>query len=241
MAEPNTEADREAALNAGLNGQEPPAPPDPEPSEPATEEPAEPDEAAADTEDEPAGDEPNEEPAGRQPSRAERRIQTLAERTARAEAEAQLARETMERYRREAEQAAALQRQREDELLDPDERYRRQSESRIRNAEMAALDAGDRAQFYAKAAADPARSKYADRIEAELAKARASGQNASREGIYVYLRGQDAIAAEQKAGAARRKSAETVRQARGKPNSPTSNAQPSRSPSLEDRLKDIAL
>lgn len=237
--------EREERLNNGLNGVE--TPPAEEPAEQAEQEqPAEEEvPEGEDQEQEVDQDaEPEEEHAAapeKPESRAQRRIRSLSDAKSRAEAEAQLSRELAERYRREAEQAAAERRSREDETLDPDIRWRRDMEGRARAAEVAAFDAGDRAAFYSMAAADSARAKYKDRVETELQKARSAGQMASREGIYVYLRGQDAIAAETRSGAARQKSAEKVRQERGKHAMPTGNAQPSRVKSLEDRLKDIAI
>ncbi|MDE1828524.1 MAG: hypothetical protein KGH65_05180 [Candidatus Micrarchaeota archaeon] len=182
------------------------------------------------------GEEP--EPQTRRTDRASRRIQSLSEAKARAEAEAQLQRELAERYRREAEQA---RQPREDEFIDPSERRMRDTEMMARNAHMAALDAADRATFISQASIDPNRAKYKDRVELELQRARNQGQMASREGIYVYLRGQDAIAAEAKSAGARKKSAEVIREQRGKPNSPRSDASPNRAKSLEDRLKDVQI
>lgn len=236
----------EEELNAALNSPDGNIPdkeqepgPEKEPAaEPETEEPAE---VEAEAEAEAEAEEEPEQPQRREPTRAERRIQSLAERTARAEAEARLASETAERYRREAEAAAALQRQREDELLDPTERRMRDLERMTQQAHMASIDVADRSMFLSKASVDPNRAKYSDRVEAELQKARAAGQNASREGIYVYLRGQDAIAAESKNSAARQKSVEKVKAERGKPGTPKSDAQPSRVKSLEERLKDVAI
>jgi hypothetical protein len=54
-----------------------------------------------------------------------------------------------------------------------------------------AQDMADRTQFQAGYASDPRRSKYSDRVEAELSRARANGQNASREAIYYYMLGKD--------------------------------------------------
>ena len=233
----------EEELNEALNSDDGnvPSKETPEPKDEPEEEPVE---AEADSEAEPETEEEPEaepEPKPREPTRYERRMQSLAERTARAEAEARLASETAERYRREAEAASALQRQREDELLDPSERRMRELERMTHNAHMASIDAADRSTFLSKASVDPNRGRYSDRVEAELQKARAAGQNASREGIYVYLRGQDAIAAESKNSAARQKSVDKVKSERGKPGTPKSDAQPSRVRSLEDRLKDVAI
>ena len=174
-------------------------------------------------------------------SRGQRRIVALSEAKSRAEAEAQLQRELAERYRREAENAAMQQRQREDEFIDPSERRMRDTEMMARNAHMAALDAADRATFISQATIDPNRAKYRDRVESELQKARQQGQMASREGIYVYLRGQDAIEAEKRSAGVRRKSVEAVQAQRGKGAGPRSDAAPNRSKSLEDRLKDVSI
>lgn len=211
------------------------------------------DEPAPEVDDEPVADEPVEEPEAEEPeaepepqaakpqSRAERRIQALAEARARAEAEAQVQRELAERYRLQAEQAANERRRQEDDLLDPTERRLRNAEAMAQQSHMASIDAADKATFTSRAAVDPIRAKYLDRVEAEIAKARQNGQMASREGVYVYLRGQDAVAADGRARAARQKSVEAVNAQRGKPNSPRSDASPRRVQTLEDRLKDVPI
>ncbi len=235
----------EDQLNEALNNdtgnipeQEAEPEPDEEPvaAEGADDEP-EPQEADADAE--PEQEQPRRQ--GRDPGRAQRRIVALSEAKARAEAEVQLQRELAERYRREAEQANMQQRAREDEFIDPGERRMRDTEMMARNAHMAALDAADRATFISQASLDPNRAKYKDRVELELQRARNQGQMASREGIYVYLRGQDAIEAEKRSAGVRKKSVEAVREQRGRGTSPRSDAAPNRSRSLEDRLKDIPI
>lgn len=67
----------------------------------------------------------------------------------------------------------------------------RQTQMQAAQALQQAQDMADRTQFEAKMNSDPRRAKYQDRVEAELSKARAAGQNASREAIYYWMLGKD--------------------------------------------------
>ncbi len=67
----------------------------------------------------------------------------------------------------------------------------RQTQQQAQQALQQAQDMADRTQFESKINSDPRRAKYADRVEQELTRARAQGQNASRESIYYWMLGKD--------------------------------------------------
>jgi hypothetical protein len=204
-----------------------PVEPDPEPEDPEPD--ADPD--AADPE-----PEPEDPPAGRQRaiSRAQQAIIDARKRAQDAEARA-------ERLEREAAEARSranppqptpdqrLHEQEEAKLRDPNtsdvERWQIQSNRTLRQAQqdasaarLEARDLNDKAEFRLKAVEDPRIKQYADRVETELAKMRAQGQNAPREAIYTFLLGQDVRAGKVKATAAAPKPKGSLPDsARGKP------------------------
>lgn len=67
----------------------------------------------------------------------------------------------------------------------------RETRATAAQAVMHAQDTADRANFQSKFSTDPRRSKYADRVEQEIASMRQKGQNAPREAVYYYMLGKD--------------------------------------------------
>jgi hypothetical protein len=137
------------------------------------------------------------------PARTASRRDDSAERLARLEAE-------VERRGRMAAEAAARQPapvdteyQREEERLRSTdlsdiERWQIQANRTLRDTQrqanqalMQAQDMSDRARFESKIASEPRRAKYTDRVEEEIGKARARGQQASREDVYYWMLGKD--------------------------------------------------
>lgn len=144
----------------------------------------------------------------------------------RVEAAEKLAQEAQDQLRALQRQAA----QRPDPTLDEEERKLRDantselekwqinSNRALRSSAQAsqqalfqAHDMADRTTYQSKSNNNPIYSKYESRVEAELSKARQSGQNPNRELILAVLIGRDQLAGNYKPAAA----AKTV--ARGKP------------------------
>lgn len=186
-------------------------------------------------------------------SRAQQRIQALANEKKAVEAQAELARQQADFYRRQAEDA---QRQLQthqrpaDEFLDPDERARRQEEEwrqgvnrTLQQVQFNSQDQLDKSTFLSKYGTNQAFSGYADRVEAELAKARGNGSNPPREVILQFIIGQDAIQKMSKVPVLKREAKQRVDAARGQPLGTKSNVAPSKAsaPNLYERLKDIPL
>jgi hypothetical protein len=67
----------------------------------------------------------------------------------------------------------------------------RETQQEARTARNQAADMMDKATFMSKAAEDPRRAKYGERIEKELSSLRAKGQNVDRETLYYYQLGKD--------------------------------------------------
>jgi hypothetical protein len=124
--------------------------------------------------------------------------------------EARENKERAEKFEREAAELRVRHAPRQDDvtaqedakLADPKtpdlEKWQIQANRTLRSntnaAQMAlaqAHDVADRTAFASIAMTDPTAKKYEARVEQELAKARASGQNPSREGLYTYLLGKD--------------------------------------------------
>lgn len=173
-------------------------------------------------------------------SRGQQRMQKLANERTEALAEAKVAREQAEFYR---QQAAARQAPVEPEYVDPDEQWRRSTESRINQALATAEDMKDQAAYMRQAVKNPLYGKYEDRVEAELKSTRARGGNATREGILAYLVGKDALNANGKPTKAAAQAAIRVSAAKTTTPGVKSNvsAQRSNDASLEERLRDIVL
>ena len=134
--------------------------------------------------------------------------------------------EAAERAAREAQESVqALQRQsqrrpdpshdeEERKLRDPNtsrlekwqiesNRSLRQSHQQSANALFQAQDMADKTGYTVKSAANPVYSKYADKVEAELTRARANGANPPREMILQVLLGRDMLAGNFKPAAAK--------------------------------------
>jgi hypothetical protein len=98
-----------------------------------------------------------------------------------------------------------------------------------------AQDMHDRARFEAKAATDPRRTKYTERVEEELNKARSRGQQASREDVYYWMLGKDIADGKLKS---KPKSSSAPNVNRGKPAGVRSDVQGRGRPSSEkDKLR----
>lgn len=137
---------------------------------------------------------------------------------------------TLTRQQQEAQQKAYL------DSLDPVERQNVLMEQRFQEMQrqqqiiqMQLQEQADRAQFQAKAATNPMVGKYLDRVEAELQKLRAVGQNAPRETLLAYLIGQDMLSKTPAAAAKQRAaSASRVKSAQGSPPNSRGNARAGR-------------
>lgn len=155
--------------------------------------------------------------------------------TARLEAAETAAREAQEQVR-------TLQRARPDPTADEEERKMRDpattelekwqiqsnralraSQTQSQQALFQAQDMADKTTYTVKSASNPLYAKYQDKVEAELAKARGMGQNASRELILQVLIGRDMLAGNTKAAPKNKANAIP----RGKPNAARSDT-PSR-------------
>jgi len=169
-------------------------------------------------------------------SRAQARVQALIRERAEAQAKAQAASEQAEFYRRQAEM-----RQPQEEL-DPDEAWRRQVNTQLQQMHMQTLDANDRVTFTTKFASSPDFAKYADKVEAELQKARGNGVNATREGIFYYMMGKDRVENIRSQSAKKREGEKRVASAKGTPTSPRSDIAAGKTTSTaEERLRDILI
>lgn len=233
----NEEFDAEA-LNAGLNEDTPKIDPYSKQDEPEDE----PEEVETT---EPSDDEPEDrdDPEPKTLSKAEQRHQKLAnERTAEreqrllAEQRAQLLERQIEDMRR------GQQAPKEEENLDPLEKWQRDANKTLMEVQLRQHDMDDKSKFLFVMSKNPAEAAYVERVEAELAKARQAGHNPTRENILIYIMGQDARAKMAKAPEIKRDAATRVKAATGKPLGTKSNVAPSKSESTEyDRLKGITL
>lgn len=192
-----------------------------EPEEAEPEEPeAESEEEETESEVEAAGEEPEEEeseeseqPQVRQPSRAQREITKLRERTQVAERAAQEAREAVQRL--QSTIAPPVDRQLADEdakLRDPattewerwqiqSNRTLRESRHESRQALAHAQDLSDKTEYASKGIANPIYAKYSSRVEKKFAEIRAQGGTVPREVILKQLIGDDMISGNFKAKA----------------------------------------
>lgn len=135
-------------------------------------------------------------------SRAAPRRSAADERLDRVEAELEARKRAFEATQRTPAVDPEYQRE-EERLRNPEltdiERWQINANRTLRatqqQAQMAlqqAQDMSDRARFEAKLNSDPRRAKYAERVEAEIQKARAAGNTqASREDAYYWMLGKD--------------------------------------------------
>jgi len=171
-----------------------------------------PDDGATDTEDDTEAEPEVEATAEEKPDRVEEALRTAREAT---------------------EQVAVLQRQaqtrsdpshdeEERKLRDPAttdlEKWQIQSNRALRASQLQssqalfqAQDMADKTTYQIKAAANPVYDKYKDKVESELAKARAQGSNIQREVILQVLIGRDMLAGNFKAAAAKVKAKDIPR------------------------------
>lgn len=230
----------EESINAALNtltGQEPahadPDPVDPDPQDP--EDPVDPDPA------DPADPDPEHEE--RPVSRAQARIQKLSEERAAEKAAREAAERERDFYRQQALARQQEQKPKEEEVLDPDEKWRREANAAIQRNQLLTMDMADKAEFLTKYQKDPDILAMASEVEAKLAEMRTRGGNTSRENMLTFLLGQKALERRAKAPAVKKAAAQRVAEARGQPLGARSNvaATGRDEPSLAERLKDQLL
>ena len=192
-----------------------------------------------------------------QPSRRDRRIETLT--TSLAE-ERRLREETNKRL--DALLASQQPRAPQGEtpearanrlaLLDPEARIREElNEAKqgfareMQVVRFTTQDGNDRAAFQAKATVDPLFKKWEPRVEAELTALRNQGQNVEREKLMYYLIGKNAVEGRQAAKPGQRAEAQRrVERQRTRPSNSGSDVQAQRRDrgnSLERRLENQAL
>lgn len=188
-------------------------------------------ELEADTDDSDADDdEGGEQPPARQPSRGDRQIGALRERSRLvAEENARLTRELEAARRAPAAPAApvetAAQRAERFALMSPDERteaivsealHRNNQQNQVLTSQL--MDQSDRAAFDARATVNPLFKKLGADVERELATLRSRGENLPRETIAIYLIGQRVVAQQGKTkpGAQQRRRAQEARPADGR-------------------------
>jgi hypothetical protein len=187
----------------------------------------------------------------RQPSRGEKRFQTLASETKAARAEAAELRRKLEEVERRQTAPAPIDPRIEAErlaMMTPEERmdYRleqaeRRHQQQLAQIQFQTLDQMDRSEFQAQIANNPKLARWADEVEAELAKLRAQGQNVKRSVMASYIIGQKVLKQDPKA-TAKQKAAGQARIAAQKTSPGSSKGDASRGArggkSLEDRLAD---
>lgn len=162
--------------------------------------------------DPPEGAEQEDEAPQRRPSRGEQRFQTLSQQVREANERAERAERAANELqsRQSSTSNADAQRIRAERLANMSEGERlefmfqegqQQTQQQIRTLEFNNWESGDKADFRAMCGGNPAVAKLADKVEAELVKMRAAGQNAPRETIAKYLLGEAALARAPRAAA----------------------------------------
>lgn len=218
----------------------------------------EPDLRAQGTEDDtgtPAGD------RQQQPSRRDRRIETLAQRAREAERREKEANDRLNemlRVRRETATQqptgeSAAQRAERRSRLTPEERITedlRESEQRLngqlQQSQLVAWETSDRTLFETKAINSPAHRRWKDRVEAEVQKLKERGQvGVARESILAYLLGKAVLDQQEKKGGGKRRDEAKRRIERNttRPGAPRSDTSQQRrgGKSLEERLSNVSL
>lgn len=148
----------------------------------------------------------------RQPTRGENRVARLARETAEARAEAAAARREADelRQQRQTAQPSETQAQRQERLAAMTEGQRLEyllnesnanTQAQLAQIKFESWDTGDRSEFKALCAANPAVAKLADKVEDALRQMRSTGQNASRETVAKYLLGEMALSRAPRAAA----------------------------------------
>jgi hypothetical protein len=160
---------------------------------------------ASDSDDDLPDDLPDDDLPDDPPVAARTRRDDTADRLARVEAEVERRGRAAEEARLAASRTPAVdpEFQREEERLraaDVSEMERwqiqanrtlRATQAQAQQALFRAEDMSDRARFESKVATDPRRSKYTERVEEEIQRARSRGQQASREDVYFWMLGKD--------------------------------------------------
>jgi hypothetical protein len=193
----------------------------------------------------------------REPSRAETRIQKLAnsrreaeEKATKLELELKAVREAQENAQRTQQQFAQQQMEQERlrqqwEIASPEDRVAMMLQKQQRDLAMQQhqyqlqiADTADRMQFEQLATRDTVAAKFKDEVETRLTKTRAAGFNASREDIYKHLLGEKVMAARSKAVDTQKKAgAKNIKRQTTKPRSATSDRQGGRSSVSEQEAR----
>ena len=211
---------------------------------------AEGDGSEAEGQEELAADEEGEKP----PSRAQSRIQRLSHEASEARRESAELRQRLDRFESEQRQRTqpsetAEQKAQRFALMTPEERMEaRLVESEQRNQQVLSQmafqnqDAVDKGAFQSLCLQDPIAARYKDRVEQELTRLRAQGQNVSREALTDYLFGKDSRAKRGGAEQKQRKDGERkIARQTTKPGNSRGDEAPAKrgEKSLEDRLSNV--
>lgn len=168
----------------------------------------------------------------REPSRAQRRVESATRIAAAAKAEAEASRRELAEIKAQLHGRQSQEQQQHERervaLMSPDEKldyYRQQDKQeldrRFNQLQFQTNDANDRARFDAMCAKNPALQSVADEVETTLAEARKGGANLPRATVAAYLIGQRALeragraAPRQRREGAARIARETVRAPNG--------------------------
>jgi hypothetical protein len=182
-----------------------------------------------------------EEPEAKPQSRAERRIQALANEKAVFEERARVAEEARIRAEEQARMLQQAQHNQEFNQLDPEEQWRRNTEAQIRNALFMSADNNDRSEFLLKVSNNPTLAKYIPEVEKVVQDSRKSGGNPTREQALTYLLGQKQMEALGKAKKTVKQASERVQEARGSSPQVKSDVKPSSGKSLMDKYGDMQI
>jgi hypothetical protein len=179
---------------------------------------------------------------GREPSRAQRRVETALR-------EAREAKEEIARLRAEAQQRptqpaeTAAQRAERLAMMDPDQRVdyllneqRQQFGNELAQIRFQTADSADRTAFDGLCARNPVASKLRDNVESYLADMRRNGTNAPRETVLKYVIGDRALAnAGRATGKARRTAEDNRSRQAARPSSPRNDTRGESSRSGSER------
>lgn len=133
-------------------------------------------------------------------------------------------------------------------LLDPVERMqvemreaRVTHERQLQTMQFTLQDQGDKSTYDAKALVDPLYSKWAPKVESELAALRAKGQNVGREQLLKYLIGDAALAGRKSNGKQRADAERRVARNRVAPSNARSDTRADRRPRNEAEARERRL
>lgn len=181
----------------------------------------------------------------RQPTRAERRVETALREAREAKAEAQRVRDELAEARRApvVPQEAPAQRAERLAMMDPEQRFEyllaeqgRQTEARLAQAEFRAEDRADKAAFDSLCAGDKRFAPFKVDVEERLAQMRRGGTTAPRETILKYIIGDRAVSKAPAATTRARNAAASNRTAQvARPGSARGDVQQTRSSGGDDR------